>query len=271
MSRGVTLKIVRPVSRQVSTPRLSVRHGCLKFFQDRKNFAGRRKPVRTASNKMNILTHEGSGRFRASIENEIERLISLLDAMEPDPDLEEPGDLEPLLGWPNVGQVITAAMASDDDRELDDVDLEDGGDSEPSLAAPERHPASWESPGGRSGQTWYCYACSQNSWVIGSTRDGEDDAGENGEPDHDGEYSFGWQNEGSQVGLGVQDELEPYLGATEEIDQCRRGELISDQWLVEDGEDDQTGDDSGRLAFNGDGYREARNMLSNITAVAVAL
>ncbi len=34
------------------------------------------------------------------ISEAIEMLIGMLDRTEPDPDLEEPGDLEPNLGWP---------------------------------------------------------------------------------------------------------------------------------------------------------------------------
>lgn len=48
---------------------------------------------------------------RRSIEDEIERLISLLDSFDPDPDLEGTGDDEPnsddepLLGWTEPFQV----------------------------------------------------------------------------------------------------------------------------------------------------------------------
>lgn len=64
---------------------------------------------------------------RHQIEDEIERLIGILDAMEPDPDLEENGDLEPWLGWSPDRQSI---VEESDDREAD------WSDSEPSLGAP---------------------------------------------------------------------------------------------------------------------------------------
>jgi len=56
---------------------------------------------------------------RRSIEDEIERLIGLLDGMDTDPDLEDAGDAEPWLGWPSGGQRATMEMACDDDRELE--------------------------------------------------------------------------------------------------------------------------------------------------------
>ena len=40
---------------------------------------------------------------RRSIEDEIERLISLLDFLSPDPDLEDCADGEPWLSWPEEG------------------------------------------------------------------------------------------------------------------------------------------------------------------------
>lgn len=56
---------------------------------------------------------------RARIEREIDRLIELLDAI--DGDL----DLEPHLGWPEVGPDEIAMESSHDDREEED---EHGGD-----------------------------------------------------------------------------------------------------------------------------------------------
>ena len=76
---------------------------------------------------------------RPIIEAEIERLIDLLDALDPDPDLESTGDEEPWLGAPD-GFVFTnwhgLSPEGNDDREDDDSDLEpdcddeDGGDNE---------------------------------------------------------------------------------------------------------------------------------------------
>ncbi|BCG72670.1 hypothetical protein MesoLj113a_38280 [Mesorhizobium sp. 113-1-2] len=75
---------------------------------------------------------------RRSIADSIERLIDMLDAMSPDPDLEDGADDEPSLGWTHRGgQSILAATAPNGspcdtiDLELDNCDDEDGGDAEP--------------------------------------------------------------------------------------------------------------------------------------------
>ncbi|MBI2719565.1 MAG: hypothetical protein HY245_03990 [Rhizobiales bacterium] len=71
---------------------------------------------------------------RPMIEAEIERLIARLDDMDPDPDLEDGGDGEPMLGAPEAHRGSWSGLfpeAYQDDREADD------GDDEPSLAAPE--------------------------------------------------------------------------------------------------------------------------------------
>jgi hypothetical protein len=149
---------------------------------------------------MNITTHEGAGRFRASIENEIERLIALLDDMEPDPD------------------------------------LEDNGDDEPWLGAQTRVPASWESPWGRSGVLTRDSVASQEEWATGVSDDREVECEGEGEA-VDAEYSFGWQNEGSQANLSYPTEAEADLSTTEGMDQARRIIEI-DGWHVQDGEPD---------------------------------
>jgi len=68
---------------------------------------------------------------RRAVEDEIERLIGLLDGMDGDENLETTGDDEPSLGWPNAGQRPTLGMS--DDREVDNSDYEDGADNEPEL------------------------------------------------------------------------------------------------------------------------------------------
>ena len=55
-------------------------------------------------------------------------LITALDCMEADCDLEENGDLENWLGWTARG---TAGNCDNTDFELDDCDDEDGNDAEP--------------------------------------------------------------------------------------------------------------------------------------------
>ncbi|WP_152049034.1 hypothetical protein [Aureimonas psammosilenae] len=51
-------------------------------------------------------------RTRVLIEDEIERLISLLDVIDGDPDAEDDGAAEPSLGW-----TLTMAHGTTDDRE----------------------------------------------------------------------------------------------------------------------------------------------------------
>lgn len=80
---------------------------------------------------------------RSGIEDAIERLLSLLDRLDGDPDFEPANDDEPSLGWPAGGPAQFGNSSDgrlDDDREVDNADWEDGGDSEPTLGAPEQHP-----------------------------------------------------------------------------------------------------------------------------------
>lgn len=74
-------------------------------------------------------------RNRISIATTIERLIDMLDALDMDPDLEDGGDDEPWLGWPNAGLQANADHVNDD-RELDNAD------DEPWLGVTEQHPHS---------------------------------------------------------------------------------------------------------------------------------
>ncbi len=54
---------------------------------------------------------------RAALEQAIEGLIALLDALEPDPDLEENGDDEPSLGWTDRGPAAIRDSVNDDREE----------------------------------------------------------------------------------------------------------------------------------------------------------
>lgn len=85
-----------------------------------------------------------SARLRDSIEDEIERLIAMLDALETDVDLEPVGDDEPILGWPDrlVGYGVARRFtgSNDDEREevcedegaqCDDEGVEDSGIADP--------------------------------------------------------------------------------------------------------------------------------------------
>ncbi|HEY0960661.1 MAG TPA: hypothetical protein VGE05_15515 [Novosphingobium sp.] len=62
--------------------------------------------------------------FRNAIEREIERLISILDGIDGDPDLEDSVDGEPWLGWTEA-QVRERMFCAEDDRQEEN---EHGGD-----------------------------------------------------------------------------------------------------------------------------------------------
>ena len=97
-------------------------------------------------------------RLRPVIESEIERLIGILDTLEPDPDYEEGDDDEPWLGAPDarLGSWNGLYLEGNDDREEDDSDREpcsedegylcddeDSGDDEMTLGAPNDRAGSW--------------------------------------------------------------------------------------------------------------------------------
>lgn len=125
----------------------------------------------------------------------------------------------------------------------DDPDMEDTGDNEPILGAPERHPrSSWtfghETRAARRDH-------SQDDWAAGERyacdREDEDDREQVSEDEGaitgDDEPSLGWQDEGSQESLqGAGADYEASLGSTEEIDQVRRVEQYLG--IVHDGEQD---------------------------------
>lgn len=75
---------------------------------------------------------------RLALEALIQAAIDRLDDLDPDPDLEEEPDGEPILGAPEARAGSWNGLrpeAFTDDRELDDADDEDGGDDEPSLGS----------------------------------------------------------------------------------------------------------------------------------------
>jgi hypothetical protein len=63
---------------------------------------------------------------RPILEAEIERLLSLLDTLDPDPYIEDTADDEPWLGAPNARQGSWSGLylEDNDDREEDDCDRE---------------------------------------------------------------------------------------------------------------------------------------------------
>ena len=84
---------------------------------------------------------------RPLIEQEIERLLEILDTLDLDPDLEDTADHEPWLGMPErlPGSWSGLYLEGNDDRVEDDCDSEDGGDDEPSLGSSNSFAGSWES------------------------------------------------------------------------------------------------------------------------------
>lgn len=127
---------------------------------------------------------------RLSISATIERLVDMLDAMEPDCDLEPtlaaPENHCSARGWIETrdrsGDQTHWAESADDDRE-DDDEREPDQDDEYSLG--------WSDQGSQEA----LHGCDEL----------EDDERE---PDQDAEYSTGWTNQGSQEALHASDEIE---------------------------------------------------------------
>lgn len=149
---------------------------------------------------------------RLTLSTTIERLIDMLDQMDPDPDLEDGLDAEPGSWAEGPGKVRDTGS----DENL-----------EPSLGAPDRYPGSFASPSGRSGVLHVENGGrnSQAKWADGGSDDREHE--NEREPQHDEELSSGWGNEGSQQVLTADDDGEPDLGWTEHIDQVRRNETAN--------------------------------------------
>jgi hypothetical protein len=126
---------------------------------------------------------------RQSIEAEIERLISILDDLDPDP------DLEPSTGYQGAEFGTMAAM---DEAEPD-------ADGEPTLGAPECHPF-MRYGGWGDARLQYDRSGSQLEWAKGSTQDGEAEPDMDAEPQGDEELTLGaperhycaWSLDGSQ-------------------------------------------------------------------------
>ncbi|RVC64056.1 hypothetical protein [Mesorhizobium sp.] len=101
-------------------------------------------------------------------------LITALDMMEVDCDLEAGEDDEPSLGW-----CTGYGPGNTEDLERDDSDMEDDGTEEPTLGAPERHPISRDADPysglhlPRSGYTRGEPGKSQEYWADGARGDHE--------------------------------------------------------------------------------------------------
>lgn len=170
---------------------------------------------------MNVHTPETRLRFRLALESEVERLISLLDEMEADPDLEDSGD-ENDTGAP-LHWGTSHAFAFGDQRVIIEDDEEgdpgeDDGTEEPTLGAPEKHHGFFTSWSSESHP-----AVSQAFWSDGGNRIVVDDCeieNEHGGDIQDEPHDDGW-NSGS--------DYEPELGWTGHGKGCGENEPTDDR------------------------------------------
>lgn len=167
---------------------------------------------------------------RTSIATTIQRLIDMLDAMEPDPDLEDGNDDEPSIGWP-MGHGLSQldpSVRHDDDREGDGADYEAtlgwGNGSQARLHADNRDEAEDENERG------------------GDICDEPHDHTDSG----DDEPTLGWGDQwgqGPKIGSGLKHD--PAVQCLESnIDACDSGGLY--------------------LSWDGDGNLAARTVLRNL-------
>jgi len=102
---------------------------------------------------MSTITLHLTAGDRPQLMTTIERLINLLDTIDADPEMEEGGDHEPVLGWPNSGGLpsLDPGVCHDDEREdIDEREFvnEDGGDIQDE---PHDHEWEYDCPGFISG------------------------------------------------------------------------------------------------------------------------
>lgn len=227
-------------------------------------------------------------RDRIGIATTIERLIDMLDALDDDPDMEDDGDAETWLGWPEhfagrgahgLGKTFDTYDANNGgehvgeyDLERDASDFEDGGDDELTLGAPERHPAFWglvwDGPlPAASGSLRYCGSGDQRRWARGVNVARTDEC--EVENEHGGDVLDAPHDAEAD---------EPSLGWSEEVDQERRIDAADECALVYDGELDGTGvcTPAGILfnpvagaRFDGSGNGIARDALRRVPAAAL--
>jgi len=187
---------------------------------------------------------------RRAVEDEIERLIGLLDGIDGDENLEATGDDEPSLGWPNAGQRPQIEMS--DDRELDDCDYEGGADSEPDLGWTE------EIDQHRRLQTMPGWKAEDGEPDLGFVGHG---TGWNGEAVYDGDCEDVSEDEGADIQAQPHDAVdegndEPTLGRLETIHQGAASYSgISDDDIR-----------SNALGFDSDGYSIGKRLLRRIGA-----
>jgi hypothetical protein len=154
------------------------------------------------------------------LNNHLDRAMSLitaLDLMEADCDLEDGADAEPSIG--------------DDDREQDNSDYEPDSDGEPTMGTIERHPTSRESPWGRSGELTVMHygSNSQEDWAGSRASLPSHDECE-AENEHGGDV-LDEPHDG-------RDDDEWELGWTEHVDQRLAGKIEQKTWNHPEGEPD---------------------------------
>ncbi|WP_143748671.1 hypothetical protein [Mesorhizobium sophorae] len=151
-------------------------------------------------------------------------LITALDLMEADCDLEDGADDEPSLGWTLAGRLGETC-----DLEQDTSDDEPDSEGEPMLGAAERHPTSRESPWGRSGELTVSHYGnnSQDDWAgQRATAPSQDEC--EAENEHGGDVLD------ERHDCGDDDEHE--LGWTEHVDQRKAGIVAQNTWNHPEGE-----------------------------------
>ena len=194
---------------------------------------------------------------RRSIEDEIERLIGLLDGLDADADLEDAGDAEPWLGWPNGYQIATPDMSCDDDRELDEAS--GFGDAEGMAVDMQGEPdLGWteEIDQERRLQAMPGWMAEDGEPELGFVGHG---AGWTGEAVYDDGREEVCEDEGADIQAQLHDAMdegndEPFLGRLETIHQ---------------GAGSYSGADDGQgnpLHFDGDGYSIGKKLLKRIDA-----
>lgn len=207
---------------------------------------------------MNIATHENAGRFRQHIEDEIERLIAMLDAMEPDPDLEDGADSEPWLGWSGNGSLSLMGVTDDREQECEDEGAQ----------VDEEYSCGWSNEGSQGGLNAGPEAEPELGWTeeIDQTRNNEQDPNawlcQDGEPD----LGFVGHGTGHRPGETTDDRegnLDDREGDVAEVDAPGFIAGGNESYNVPSCAFSAFGADVAS-EFDGSGYVEARNALRKV-------
>ncbi len=181
------------------------------------------------------MTPEGEPISREEIEEEIDRLIDLLNTLDGDPDLEP--CLAGTCGDDREGDLDARCVPGLSEGD-DNPDDEDGGEREPSLGAPENHINSycgWSHYRGRDGD--------QTHWGAWDTRAAIDEC--ECENEHGGDILDEPHDE--------ECDAEPFLGWTE--DESKSESVITS---------DEFPRHEGYLNFDGSGYRAGSEALRGL-------